>query len=434
MPSSLHLAFPILRNNFFRILGPVIEAAIGDPSWEVHLVLGPPMPGSQGKASQNATVDGIPDRFKGRCHIQLVSTWAELAAELNRADAVVSNLGRAAFPNGALKAVNSPLWAAVFDAYHSVLPGHRFDDTDLAFWPSSYYLDQAVKEGLGPRLHLEPRSRTVGWVRADSQRSWSKDATRREWGIDQNRPVVLFIPDGYRLNPMGDSVTDWYRQIWCVDSPVARFGWALLQRRSPGLIRQALRRNWSYSTLIRQLRMFCDKNNAQLVLAQRRRKDWASERGFLKEELAAADHVVPEAEDFPPTMLRAVQMADLVLCPYHSGCVMDTTAAGVPYVTVGLPPSAYTTVIQPFIEQQGATLGHCPGVTWLVPVERFLASFAQQSLADYRLDAEVHRAYTAKYLGPVDGACSQRLLQEIKRSLAKGHTETITTGMLKSQT
>jgi len=415
-----------MRVNFFRTLGPVIDAAIEDADWEVELLLGPVVPSTGQKAYLNPTLTNIPDRLKGRCRTQMVDTLAELASRLNEAEVVVSNLGRSAALGDAALRVQLPVWSAVFDGEHSTFPAaHRFDDADLAFWPSYYYVDLAVRRGVGMRSHLKSRARVIGWVRADNLWLTSRDATRMEWGISVDRPVVLYIPDAWRLIKYPSQITDWYHHVWCVDSRLERLVRALIVRRSLRAVHQALEGDLGYARMIQQLRAFCDHNDAQLVLAQRRQKHWAGRRRFTSDELAAADHIISDHQDYPQTLLRAAQMADLVLCPCYSDSVMDAVAAGVPYITVELPALAHTPRYQEYIRDFDAEKGNYPGVTWTIPARDFIASFAQRDLADFRVDPDRRAAFVAKHLGVVDGSCSRRLLQEVKNHLAGGHHKAV---------
>ena len=421
MTKPKRIAFPIGRVNFFRTLGPVIDAALEDADWEVQLLLGPSVPSTSPRAYLNPTLANIPDRLKKRCQAQLVNTFDELAARLNTAEVVVSMIGRSAVLKDAALRVQSPLWCAVFDGDHNTFPGaHRFDDADLAFWPSYYYLDLAVRRGVGTRSHLEPRARMIGYVRADNLRLTSKDATRLEWGIGVDRPVVLHVPDGGALRRSPVMFTDWYRHIWCVDR-LKRLVQALVFRRSLQAVRLALEDDLGHARMIQQLRRFCDRNGAQLVMAQRRQQNWVGSQRFTDHELAAADHIILDNQDYPQTLPRAMQMADLVICGYRSESVMDAVAAGVPYVTVGWPSVAHTPIQEEYAKHFDRERGHWPGVTWVIPARDFIASFAQCDLADFQVDSDARQAFVAKHLGVVDGSCSKRLLQEVKNHLADGH-------------
>jgi len=284
-------------------------------------------------------------------------------------------------------------------------------------WPSRHYLEQAIELGVGSREALEAKAEFVGYVRADPLSQSSREATRREWGIATNRPVVLFVPDGYRLGRGRAYVTDWYRHVWCVESRPERLARAVVARRSLQAVWEAISEPDSYGQVVRAVRRFCDRNDVQLVLMPRRKKEWVAGQPLTREERQAADHTIKEDEYYPQTFPKAAQMADLVVCGYCSGCVLDTIAAGVPYVTIAHPARARLPKDFRYDERFARDVGHWPGATWLIGMKQFARSFGAQSLEHYRLDPEVLARVRERFLGSVDGLCAQRVLASIRRRL-----------------
>ena len=411
------LAFPLARTSFYRTLGPLLEATLEDSYWEVELVLGLPVPADNLKSYQNPTSDNVPARFKGRCKTRMVFTTEEMAAALNEADAVIANVGCSCVAYEFADRVRNPVWCAVFDADHSVLPAHHFDEAEMNFWASHYYLDWAVEVGLASREHLEARSYEIGYVRADPLKWSTREAVRREWRIDQDRPVVLYIPDGYRLSLNSAFITDWYRHVWCVESRAERLLRALLFRRNRQAVREALNGDGNDAQMIRALRAFCDSNGAGLVMMPRRQKEWSGSSAFTAEELKAADFIVSEDEAHPQTTLRAIQMADLVICGYASGALLDALAAGVPYITIGMPFAANSLENELYAQRFNREQGDRPGATWLIPAEDFIRNFPGKWLSDFKIDPVVLDQVRAQYVGPVDGQCSRRLLEAVRTRL-----------------
>lgn len=424
------LTFPIRGIGSYRTLGPIVEAALEDPAWGVELVLGPITPSWSSKVYLNPTAENIPPRLLARgCHATAAHSADQLMAGLVEADAIVSDVGRAALIRDVLGThvdarlrdeatglLRKKLWCAVFDADHSVLPANHFDDADMIFWPSPYYLDWALREGLGIREALARRSLFVGYVKADNLKRSSARATRDKWRLDPERPVVLYIPDGYRLRKERAYISDWYIDVWCVDHRFERLARGIRSRRHPARIWRTLTDRRTHGRMIAQVRRFCDRNNAQLIMVPRRQKDWLGDIQFTTDELRAADRIVHEYQHYPQTMLRAMQVASLVICAYRSGAVLDAIATGVPYVTVGLPYYADSPANEVYNRRFDEEPGHRPGVTWVVAADEFIRSFAGRTLADFAINPAVLETVRAKYTGPAGG--SDRILAAIGERLS----------------
>ena len=187
---------------------------------------------------------------------------------------VVADKGRAAIVND-MELGPKPFWCAVFDSDHSVLPSHRFHDADMAVWPSQHYVEWAIRAHqteyyndvfkaqkaesrpevevsgskfhvnfirdlnnessaprVGTRAHFENTSCYAGFVRTEILQHCSPVETRRDWGIDIDRPVVLYIPDGYLMHRQSPYVTSWYRNVWNVNNRLERLVRALIFRRT----------------------------------------------------------------------------------------------------------------------------------------------------------------------------------------------------------
>lgn len=411
------LVFPIERTGHYRTLGPVIAAALAEGDWDVELLLGPPIPPSSDKAYQTTSKANVPERLRDRARGTTVASLGEMARRLNGADAVVALGGRSAVLGPWASICAAPLWCAVFDADHSALPDHAFEDADLAFWPSEYYVRWALALRGGRGEALEQRSHAVGYLRTDPLAESSRLVTRHEWGLPPDRPVVLYVPDGYLLTGNPRFITAWYRHIWCVNGHVGRVVRAVALRRTWAAVREAVSEPGSYAKTTHALRAFCDRNGAVLAVMPRKRKNWTRERGFTRNEIAAADHVITEDRDYPQTLPRAAQMADLVVCGYRSGTLLDALAAGVPYVTVGVPPEGESAENRSYAERFDHEQGHRPGATWLLPARRFIEEFPDRRLTDFAIDPAALEDARARYVGPVDGKASFRLLQVLRSRL-----------------
>jgi hypothetical protein len=402
------LAFAVGRRTSYRTLGAVIEAALADPFWEVELVLGPLIPAGGWKAYQNPTPENVPARLRGRCAVAVAPTPADIRARLRSADAVVADVGRSFLTGDESESVEAPLWCAVFDADHATNPTNRFRHAAVTCWPTGYYVEWAKVVDPAAAEALARSACDVGYVRADGLRLSSRSETRREWKLPLDRPIVLYVPDGYRLREMPTHTTSWYRRVWCGDRPLARVARTLGLRRGE---------SEDEAAMLRALRAFCDANGAALVLMPRREKNRKGRLAFTRDEIDVADFVIPDDVDYPQTLPRAAQMADLVVCSYRSGALLDVLAAGVPYITVAVPPEAYTETVQRYHERFDRNAGHHPGAVWVIPANELIRDFGARPLSDFSIDPDVLAAVRERYVGPVDGECARRVLDAITRRL-----------------
>jgi hypothetical protein len=407
----VRIAFLLRRANWIAPLGPVILAARGDPEVAPEIALFP----EEGTVKKAATADALPAMFRGICPVHTIDTIEEIDRFLRDVDAAVTIAGWSwIFGDGPRKR-HWPTWCAVYDLSHSPEPSQRFNDADLAFWPSQHYLELAIRNGVGPEAEMRERARIVGFSRLDQYRHISRDEVRKRNGIDPHRPVVLLIPDSFRFGRIRPLRTnDLYTYVWCVDNPLLRLAGALLKVRTLDGLRLALDPDFGSSAVNRALRRFCDRNGAQLVLAPRRRKEWR-DRPYDASELEIADAFIEPGIDFPQSLLQGIAVADLVVCPRVSDAVLEAAGNKTPVITVDMPNAMLTTrgILDKEICYPGIV--DWPGVTWLIAAERFVRDFPNRSLADFRLQPEALARYVEQHFTVLDGNAGGRVVDEIKR-------------------
>mgnify|MGYP000532481587 CR=1 FL=1 len=428
----MKITFLLCRANWIRTLGPIIDIAIKDADIELDIVFFPDndtiKPGPSRKA--------LPERFRDECKIVEINSPESLSAYLENSDAVIAILGRNRIFEDERLSPRKPIWCAVFDALHSTLPAHGFNDADLAFWPTPFYLHYAISEvpKMGPQYRsclgedlnenfkwtpdqekaLRENARFSGYVRLDAYNYISPREVCERSGIDTERPVVLFIPDAYRFNRLLPLTTNTlYSHVWCADGLFKRLFGALFMVRTFEAVRKAFDINFSYTATIHAIREFCDRNGAQLVIVPRRRKEWV-DRPYTEAEMEAADVFLQSNAEYPQTMMQGIAIANLVICPYRSASVLESVGGGKSFITIDLPDTACSElgISNKKIDDRLRT--DWPGVAWLIDAEEFNQHFAAKNLDDFQTDPKIMADYTAKHFGFTDGKNSERLLREIK--------------------
>ncbi len=411
----MKIGFLLRRNNWIRTLAPIIEAAFETEGVEPEIILfsktDPLKPG--------ATKEALPATLRDSCPVMSFQSTAPFQTHINALDAVVTIVGPSWFSDDpAIGVAGKPLWCVVFDARHSTFPTSHFDEADLMFWPTPHSLDEAVIRGVGTRAELMPRSRFVGITRTDALFKIDEAKTLEDLGLDPTRPVASFIPDPYRIVNMDGGVSDWYQQVWCVEGTVERLARALVFRRNLKAIREALETTAGQPAILKSVRAFCDRNDAQLVLVPRREKNVTATQTLTPDELAVADFAAPRGDEYPSAVLRALKVSDLMVCPYTSHCAIDSIAAGIPYITIVPPKRAYAHETlheqhDDFVERhQGEE-----GAVWMTSPETFVESFPSQTFSDYQIDPKQLEKSQKRHLGLVDGGVGRRILDEIKTAL-----------------
>ncbi|MBO34451.1 MAG: hypothetical protein QGF71_01110 [Rhodospirillales bacterium] len=414
--STWKICFPVRRINALRTLAPIIKEVIDDPGFEAEIILVSGHDERGSKAYLSPMPERLPESLRLGSKITVEDDFARLGRLMDQSDAIISVEGRPRmFREQEEHVPFKSLWCSVFDSRHSCLPKCGNDKSDLIFWPSPYYLDYAVTGKLQTREFLRPLSRFVGFSRFDPIVSVPREDIFCRFNLDPNKRVLTYIPDIFCLMPLPIYVTDWFRYLWLVDSKVLRMVNSLIRLRSLDAVRQSMR--LGYHEMMLAMREFCDRNDAQLVIAPRRRKNALTKRLYRKDEERIADTIITEENEFPQTMALLSKVSDMMVCNYRSGCLIDATTTKTPFITVSMPEVAFTKSNNEFCNYYDEYHGHFPGRSWVVEAEAFIDSFGQQGFADYALDEELFNRQRRKNIGPMDGLASRRIIRSIKRKL-----------------
>ncbi len=431
----IRIGFCIERKNAYRTLGPLILAASVDPELEVFQILGPVVQSE--KSYLNPTPENIPPLLRVGQVLPSVDR-TDFLKHLKSMQVVVNLVGR----EGYLTEVSEgPLWCVVEDADHSTHPSHRFDDADLAFWSSEAQLQRALaydeNDFFVKRIHalgvdraagLRRNARCLGWIRADGLAQTTREGTRKEWGLPLDKPVVLYIPDAFRLlrdvkmGPQGVTISmfrSWYQQIWCRGSIWSRIKHCKKHQTWKWPF-DLLSRDVSEDAMLQSLRDFCNRAGAKLVFAKRRQKTVVDGCECTPMERQVCDYFIQEDVDFPQSTLKACQMADLVVCGYVSGTFMDAAAAEVAYLTIRMPEDAYTAEAWKYIrEHRPREIYDTYGATWSVDARKATQFFKNKNLSDIVWSPREGKSFREKYVGVSRGEASQAVLQKIKKTIAE---------------
>jgi len=419
---DIRINFVVPSQPVYRTLGPMIEAAARDRTIVPRIILGPDFDQSQMKAYQSTSLDKIPERLRPCGDFRKPETLAAFVAELEDADVNIALTGSKyqldfaaqlfaqAPPPDALLRIERAKWVIVADSFYI----NDVQHSDRIFWTGahlgSFSSDELPDDIAGQKEKIIP----VGYVRADVLASLDRGELRRSFGIPENRPCVLFVPDPSMTRNDPSLNTPWYFHRWCTNSRMARFKWTMAQAKRPLRAMKALFERSGHQQVLAALRRFCDANGAFLLVVPRRQKDAPKGPLVLADERAIADHVVPAGETYPQAMFQALLAADLVVCSYRSGTLLDAAAVGRPIITTTIPNKAFTSEVLKVCDYYDKAYGGYEGFHWIRESETFIRDFPTAALSDFPLNDMVLERFRRQHVGELDGKASVRVLAHLK--------------------
>jgi hypothetical protein len=406
----------IERSNYYRLLGPVVDAALAR-GWEVVCLHDYAQPRGGFKGHLFPALTAVPRFGHGQPAAVSYDGPAALRAAIRGRDldAVISILPP---PEGWKTRAGEPHPAWISLQYHAEI--FRYTDPGATSEPSAVgvYSDWWVDWGLrywrshGAQVNareaeIRRRAVVVGFPELDRLPDVDPESARRRWEIPRGKPVVLFLPfpiDSFH------KATPWSR--W-VHDPAPPRAWKRLRLRLAGrrtLISQ-VDRGWDDAAVVRAVRAFCDAGDALLVV-KARQKDRVG--AYLQR---AADRVLHDESDDPPTILHALAVADLCV-HFFSTAVMEAVASGVP--SLSLCPALEEMEIEDdlFSRAEGG-LYQWSGVARTLGIGEAIEMLPRMRLADFRLDPARREEYVTQFLGFGDGKSADRLL-DVVRERAEG--------------
>ena len=420
---KIKIVFFIPRLNHFRVLGSIIEVAYEDREVEPVIVLVDNRLSQKGE--QAPSEEKIPEQLRGKCKIKSFSDIGDCFRYCDEAD-IFFTLNRVwETHRGKCTKPIKALWCTIYDTLDQCFPHYKMENTwrpeyyseysDLYFWPTPYYRDLAIHWNLAPESILNERSRFVGFVRSDFVKRASREDIRRKYSIPLDKPVVIFIPDQNKLrSSKAISVTHWYFDLWLAENQFQRICRSIFFHRSISSLRAAISPTIGYDRALSAISKFCKNNGALLVMAPRRRKDWRGEEIFTSQEKRIADHLIETMEEYPQSLLQLFGMADLVISPIYTDCVLDSSAMGTPFVSLKLSGPVLVDDFLPDFEKIFTERAHFPGVTWEIQSDEFIRNIPNRPLSYFSMDSKTLQTFNDKYVGPADGMSSERIIEEAK--------------------
>jgi hypothetical protein len=407
--TALSLVFVIERKNYYRVLGPVVDAALrrglAVECWHDHAQ---PRWGTKASEFPDWTPTfrfGVPDvvTYHGR---------ADLLARLEARppDAVIA----LAPPPGPVRC----RWIGVQYMTNLANPfgadGFRACDRVLGY--SQFWLDHAV-DYLGAASTLAATDAAdmaekfvpVGVPEMDQVEAIDPDEVRRRLGLSNDRPVVVYLPYPVKSNPP----TFWLRHVYGPSSRV---------RRAVAVAVTGQRRYWPHVTrdwtdrrLVDTVRRFCDRNGAALIVKSRLKDP------VPRHTARRADRVFYDPSHYPATILELLSVASLCV-HFFSSAAYEAVFMGVP--SLCLAPDAEDMGLSPlwtrglFHVREGGSYDF-PGASYHMALPEAYDRLGACAIGDFPVDPGARARYVRTFMGFDDTKSSERALDLVEATVSR---------------
>lgn len=405
----MRVAFLIHRKNYYRLLAPVVEEALRR-GYRVECWHDWSHPRRGGKAYEFP--DASPALGAGTPEVRTFQGLADLG-ERFRADSpdVVISIDP---PPSDVRAGAKARWLwlqySVDILFYPTLQGIL--DADAVGMYSPYWIGRLEERhrDSGPAHEVKLKTIAVGVPELDAARGIDPEEVRRRLRLPPGRPVVLYLPFPLLSNPR----TFWMRHVFAPSTRLEQGARVLLGRRTeywPHVMK-----GWNDRRLVQELRGFCDRNGAALVMKSRLKDPVPRYARRL------ADRTLYDLSHYPPTILELLSVASLCIHAY-STAVFEAAYCRVP--SLCLAAGARDMGLPAFVHDfahNGALGGiyNWPGTAYCAPLREAFDGFRRWSLADFPLDAAARKRYVERFLGFDDGRSSGRLLDLVARLVEGG--------------
>jgi len=412
----MRLAFLIVRKNYYRLLGPVVEEALArGHAVECWHDVSAPLAWEKGAQSPGSPHDA-PSFRAGAPAVKAFGGSADLAERwrVDPPDAVVSIDA----PDPEVRAAAKVRWvwaqygAEVLYSYGTA--GERTQrglfDADAVALYSDHWRTRIEERfpDFGLRASLREKASAVGAAELDVLQRVDPAEVRRRFGLPAGRPVVLYLPF-----PLGSNVqAKWLRNVHAPPTRIEQMvRTAVAGPREYWADARRGRNDWR---VVEAMRVFCDANGALLAMKYRAKDP------LPRYAARAADLMLDDVSHCPPTILELLAVSALCV-HYYSTAVLEAAFAGVPSLCLApraseLGPPEYGF---DFVHNgRPGWIYNAPGVAYWRPLVEAFDGLARWKLGDFPLDPGARRAYVERFLGWDDGRSSARLVDLVERVVA----------------
>lgn len=394
----MRIAFLIGRKNYYRVLGPVVEEALRR-GYQVECWHDWSHP-RRGKGYEFP--DTVPAFPSGSPVVRAYYGGSDLAKQFG------ADLGGAVVcldaPDPTVKAGTKAKWLYLQYSAEIILqqtPRGVLDADAVAMY-SSYWVDQLEARfatfGLGDEIRR--KSVTVGVPEMDVVHHIDPEEVRRRLRLPSDRPLVLYLPFPLRSNPQ----TFWLRHVYAPSTRVRQALRTLLAGRLEYWPHVTNR--WNDRRLVQELRAFCDRNGAVLVMKSRLKDPIP---GYARR---VAARTLYDLSHYPPTILELLSVASLCVHAYSTAafeaayCKVPSLCLAPDAKDMGIPG-----LVSDFVHNgKRGGIYNWPGIAYWRPLVEAFDGLRQWSLADFPLDPRARSDYVERFLGFDDGRSSARLL------------------------
>lgn len=288
------------------------------------------------------------------------------------------------------------------------IPDRYFIYSDVWLDWSLYYLsNQGVirKEDVSRyKEEIKSKVKSIGFPELDQLNMIDPGGVREEWGVPDEKPVVLLLP--FHLGSNLDKF--WAPFIYGMSTPILQLPFALLSLK-PRYIKQVMH-GWNDLNVMKSVKKFCEKNDAYLIVKSRHKNPV---RNYLS---AVADKVLYDESYYPADILKCLSISDVCI-NFLSSAVTEAIPAGVPNICISPNPQDYANLQTPMwgaIFNRVSEVFDFPGASYMLNIQEVIETLPTKSILDFPLDSNRQKEYIKKFVGYGDGKSSHRALKEIE--------------------
>ena len=415
------IAFIIIRMNWYRVMAPVIDAALRR-GWHVECWhdVGTPLPM---RSQDFPSIESAPLFSSGSVKFREYRGAVELSGLVGEklVDVVVNiitpvNAHKVNWPSKPARSLYVCLEPSPMDIFYNIIEPEVLRHVDMFALTTAYWREQGLflmKEikriPVSDEMEEELRTKSVivGWPQIDQLSLIDAVAVRRRLGIPEKQPVVVY------LNWVDCSTLNLRMAFFSANSIRKKIGVVVqfisqLPRAVPYLLEPNL------DQVGKAIRAFCDRNGAYLLVKCRHR-----DKAFPIEE-RIADRVIYDESYYPHTIHEVMSIASLSM-GYFSFAVRESVAARVPYLSLDVAGYADRIVFkesQPVYRELSKpdNLFNFSGVTCIMNGQEIIHDLPHKSLSDFQMNPKAFEEYYAKYLA-TPGVVNTEAFLDVVQSL-----------------